>query len=59
MSLFLTSSFRTLPVRFSLSAGNQWGPLAALSMASILPVFLLALAAHRHLVRGLTLGMHR
>jgi multiple sugar transport system permease protein len=59
MALFLTSSIRLLPVQISLSVTQSWGFTSALSIASMLPVFLFILLVQRHLVRGLTMGMYR
>jgi multiple sugar transport system permease protein len=59
MSLFLTSDIRTLPVKISTfvtSTGNEWGFIAALGTAGIVPGFIFILLVQRHLVRGLTLG---
>lgn len=57
MALFLTNTIRLLPVQLSLVVTQTWGFTAALSTASILPVFIFILLVQRHLVRGLTMGL--
>ncbi|MDQ0474388.1 carbohydrate ABC transporter permease [Labrys wisconsinensis] len=50
---------RTLPVEISgfiTDKGTAWGPMSAMGTIIVLPVMLLALAAQRYLVRGLTAG---
>ena len=59
LSLFLTTDIRTLPVKISTfvtSTGNEWGFIAALGTAGVVPSFIFILLVQRHLVRGLTLG---
>lgn len=59
LSLFLTSSIRTLPVKittFVTSTGSEWGFIAALGTSAMLPSFIFILLVQRHLVRGLTMG---
>jgi multiple sugar transport system permease protein len=59
MSLFLTTAIRTVPVKiqtFVTSTGNEWGFIAALGTAAMIPSFIFILLVQRHLVRGLTLG---
>ncbi len=59
LSLFLTTSIRTLPVKISTfvtSTGTEWGYITALGTSAILPAFVFILLVQRHLVRGLTLG---
>lgn len=59
LSLFLTTDIRTVPVRiqtFVTSTGNEWGFIAALGTAAMIPSFIFILLVQRHLVRGLTLG---
>ena len=59
LSLFLTTEIRTVPVKiqtFVTSTGNEWGFIAALGTAAIVPSFVFILLVQRHLVRGLTLG---
>ena len=59
MSLFLTVSFRTLPVTLSFLPWGDMGELAAASMSAIIPGFVFILFFQRHLVRGLTLGSQK
>jgi multiple sugar transport system permease protein len=56
MSVFLTVSFRTLPVKMASIGTASWGPVAALGTAAMLPAFVFVLLMRGHLVRGLTLG---
>jgi multiple sugar transport system permease protein len=59
LSLFLTTGIRTVPVKiqtFVTSTGNEWGFIAALGTAAMIPSFIFILLVQRHLVRGLTLG---
>jgi multiple sugar transport system permease protein len=59
LSLFLTTKIRTVPVKiqtFVTSTGNEWGFIAALGTAAMIPSFIFILLVQRHLVRGLTLG---
>jgi multiple sugar transport system permease protein len=59
LSLFLTTNIRTVPVKiqtFVTSTGNEWGFIAALGTAAVVPSFIFILLVQRHLVRGLTLG---
>jgi multiple sugar transport system permease protein len=59
LSLFLTTDIRTVPVKiqtFVTSTGNEWGFIAALGTAAVVPSFIFILLVQRHLVRGLTLG---
>jgi multiple sugar transport system permease protein len=59
LSLFLTTAIRTVPVKiqtFVTSTGNEWGFIAALGTAAMIPSFIFILLVQRHLVRGLTLG---
>jgi multiple sugar transport system permease protein len=59
MSLFLTNSIRTLPVKISTfvtSTGSEWGFIAALGTSAIVPSFIFILLVQKQLVRGLTLG---
>lgn len=59
LSLFLTTSIRTLPVKittFVTSTGTEWGFITALGTSAIVPGFIFILLVQRHLVRGLTLG---
>jgi multiple sugar transport system permease protein len=59
LSLYLTTSIRTLPVKISTfvtSTGTEWGYITALGTSAILPSFIFILLVQKHLVRGLTLG---
>ena len=59
LSLFLTTSIRTLPVKISTfvtSTGTEWGFIAALGTSAMLPGFIFILLVQKQLVRGLTLG---
>lgn len=55
-----TINSKTLPVAISevshAEYGVEWGHLSALSMITILPVFLIGLFAQKHLTSGLTAG---
>ena len=60
MALFLSVSFRTVPVTMAvLASGASWGTLAAAGISSMLPGFVFILFVQRYIVRGLTLGIHR
>ncbi|CAN5476412.1 carbohydrate ABC transporter permease [soil metagenome] len=59
MSLFLTVSFRTIPVTLSILPWGDFGQLAAAATAATLPSFVFILLLQRHLVRGLTLGIQK
>lgn len=59
LSLYLTTSVRTLPVKISTfvtSTGTEWGFITALGTSAIVPSFIFILLVQKHLVRGLTLG---
>jgi multiple sugar transport system permease protein len=59
LSLFLTTSIRTVPVKISTfvtSTGTEWGFITALGTSAIIPSFIFILLVQKHLVRGLTLG---
>lgn len=59
LSLFLTNSIRTVPVKittFVTSTGSEWGYISALGTAAIVPGFIFILLVQNHLVRGLTMG---
>ena len=59
LSLFLTSSIRTLPVKiqgYVTSTGSEWGFISALGTSAIIPSFIFILLVQKQLVRGLTLG---
>jgi multiple sugar transport system permease protein len=59
-SLVLTSvNVRTMPVlasTFVTAYGTEWGFLAALGSAAMVPAFCFLFLVQRHIVRGLTLG---
>ena len=59
ISLFLSVSFRTVPVQLSILSMGAWGPLAAAGTLAMLPAFCAILLLQRHIVRGLTLGSIR
>lgn len=59
LSLFLSVSFRTLPVMMSLMGGMDPGPVAALATAALAPAFVFILLVRGSLARGLTLGLQR
>lgn len=57
LSLFLTSSIRTMPIRISLfDPGSQVGLIAATGTSAIIPGFIFILLVQKYLVRGLTMG---
>jgi multiple sugar transport system permease protein len=59
LSLFLTTSIRTVPVKISTfvtSTATEWGYITALGTSAIIPSFIFILLVQKHLVRGLTLG---
>ena len=60
LSLVLTTgNIRTVPVAsstFTTAFATEWGYLAALGTASMVPIFVFILLVQRHLVRCLTLG---
>ena len=59
ISLFLTSSIRTVPVKittFGSSIGELGGVIAALGTTAMVPGFIFILLVQKHLVRGLSLG---
>jgi len=57
VSLFLTSSIRTLPVRIALfDPGSQVSLIAATGISAIIPGFIFILWVQKHLARGLTMG---
>jgi multiple sugar transport system permease protein len=59
LSLYLTTSIRTLPVKISTfvtSTGTEWGFITALGTSAIIPSFIFIVLVQKHLVRGLTLG---
>jgi multiple sugar transport system permease protein len=59
LSLFLTNSIRTIPVKITTyvtSTGSEWGYISALGTSAIVPSFIFIMLVQRHLVRGLTMG---
>lgn len=59
LSLFLTNSIRTIPVKISTfvtSTSSEWGFISALGTSAIVPSFIFILLVQKHLVRGLTMG---
>jgi multiple sugar transport system permease protein len=60
LALVLTTGrIRTIPVAsstFTTAFATEWGYLAALGTASMVPIFVFILFVQRHLVRGLTMG---
>ncbi|MBW8856054.1 MAG: carbohydrate ABC transporter permease [Bradyrhizobium sp.] len=59
LSLFLTNTIRTLPVKISTfvtSTGSEWGFISALGTSAVVPSFIFILLVQKQLVRGLTLG---
>lgn len=57
VSLFLTSSIRTLPIRIALfDSGSQVSLIAATGISTIIPGFVFILWVQKHLARGLTMG---
>ncbi len=56
LSVFLSSTLQTIPVKITTFASWTFGYSSALGTAAILPSFLFILLFQRHLVRGLTLG---
>ena len=59
MATYLTDQMHMLPVQLSILRMADWGPVAALSTATLLPSFLAILLVRKNLVRGLTWGMQR
>ncbi len=57
LSLFITSSIRTMPIRIALfDPGSQVNLIAATGVSAILPGFIFIFLVQKYLVRGLTLG---
>ena len=57
LSLFLTSSIRTMPVRIALfDPGAQTHLIAATGISAMVPGFIFIFLVQRYLVRGLTMG---
>ena len=59
LSLFLTQNMRTMPVQAGVLVMNMWGLISALTFTALVPAFIFVLLVHKHLVRGLTLGIYR
>jgi multiple sugar transport system permease protein len=59
MATYLTDQMHMLPVQLSILRMADWGPVAALSTATLLPSFVAILLVRKNLVRGLTWGMQR
>lgn len=58
-SILTAETSQTLPVAMSSFVGQlqqQWGPMSALGVLMLIPVAVLALAAQRYIVQGLTFG---
>lgn len=57
LSVFLTSSIRTIPVKMSVLPGwGLTGFTTALGTSALVPAFIFILLMQKHLVRGLTMG---
>jgi multiple sugar transport system permease protein len=59
MATYLTDQMHMLPVQLSILRMADWGPVAALSTATLVPSFVAILLVRKNLVRGLTWGMQR
>lgn len=59
MATYLTDEMHMLPVQLSILRIADWGPVAALSTATLLPSFVAILLVRKNLVRGLTWGLHK
>jgi multiple sugar transport system permease protein len=59
MATYLTDQMHMLPIQLSILRMADWGPVAALSTATLLPSFVAILLVRKNLVRGLTWGMQR
>ncbi len=59
MATYLTDQMHMLPVQLSILRMADWGPVAALSTATLLPSFVAILLVRNNLVRGLTWGMQK
>jgi multiple sugar transport system permease protein len=59
MATYLTDHMHMLPVQLSILRMADWGPVAALSTATLVPSFVAILLVRKNLVRGLTWGMQR
>ena len=57
LSLFLTNSIRTMPIRMALyDPGSQIPLIAAAGVSSTIPAIFFILMVQKHLTRGLTMG---
>ena len=59
MLIKTATKLKTVPVAtstFVTSTGTQWGSLAALGVAALIPAFIFILLVQKNLVRGLTMG---
>jgi multiple sugar transport system permease protein len=59
MATYLTDQMHMLPVQLSILRMADWGPVAALSTATLVPSFVAILLVRKNLVRGLTWGLQR
>jgi multiple sugar transport system permease protein len=59
MATYLTDQMHMLPVQLSILRMADWGPVAALSTATLVPGFVAILLVRKNLVRGLTWGLQR
>lgn len=58
--VFTSTQARTVPVTIAVAMANAegvaWGQLLAMSTIHLIPMLVLVMAVHKHLVRGMTLG---
>ena len=59
MATYLTDQMHMLPVQLSILRMADWGPVAALSTATLVPSFVAILLVRKNLVRGLTWGLQK
>ena len=59
MATYLTDQMHMLPVQLSILHMADWGPVAALSTATLVPSFVAILLVRKNLVRGLTWGLQK
>ena len=59
MATYLTDSLHMLPVQLSILRMADWGPVAALTTATLVPSFVAILLVRKNLVRGLTWGLQK
>jgi multiple sugar transport system permease protein len=59
MATYLTDQMHMLPVQLSILRMADWGPVAALSTATLVPSFVAIFLVRKNLVRGLTWGMQK